>query len=148
MNGMFRLSEATSLAVHGMALLAMSGKRMSIKEMVEVLEVSEAHMAKVFQRLSKEGLVTSLRGPRGGFELSRARDSITLYDIYVAMEGEPDTHKCLLCLSRCPFKSCIFPNVPEKISDDFLKYLKKTTLESVFLSDDESDVENIEREDD
>ncbi len=55
MSGVVAVSEAVSLAFHGMGLLA-SGKRMSAKEMAEAVNVSEAHLAKVFQKLVKEGL--------------------------------------------------------------------------------------------
>ena len=133
MNGMYRFSEATSLAIHGMALLAMSGRRMRIKEMVEVIDVSGAHLAKVFQRLCREGFVTSFRGPNGGFELSRGSASITLYEIYVALEGKPVTRSCFLGAEKCPFSRCLFSDFPEKMSEEFLNYLKGSTLESVVL---------------
>lgn len=127
MSGVVAVSEAVSLAFHGMGLLA-SGKRMSAKEMAEAVNVSEAHLAKVFQKLVKEGLVTSVRGPGGGFQLAREPGKIALFDIYTVIEGVPRDDYCLLHSERCPFGSCIFGSLLEKMTDEFVEYLKNTTL--------------------
>jgi len=111
MSGVVAVSEAVSLAFHGMGLLV-SGSRMSAKEMAEAVNVSEAHLAKVFQKLAKDGLVTSVRGPGGGFQLARV----------------PRDDYCLLHSERCPFGSCIFGSLLEKMTDEFVEYLKNTTL--------------------
>ncbi len=101
MSGVVAVSEAVSLAFHGMGLLA-SGKRMSAQERAEAVNVSEAHLAKVFQTLVKEGLVTSVRGPGGGFQLARDPGEISLFHIYTAIEGVPKHDYCLLHSERCP----------------------------------------------
>ena len=127
MSEVVAVSEAVSLAFHGMGLLA-SGERMSAKEMAEAVNVSEAHLAKVFQRLVREGLVTSTRGPKGGFELAKSPDEITLFDIYVVIEGAPKVDYCLLHKERCPFGRCIFGSLLGSLTRVFVDYLKKTTL--------------------
>ncbi len=130
MSGVVAVSEAVSLAFHGMGLLA-SGKRMSAKEMAEAVNVSEAHLAKVFQKLVKEGLVTSVRGPGGGFQLARDPGEISLFHIYTAIEGVPKHDYCLLHSERCPFGGCIFGSLLGKMTDEFVEYLKNTTLKDL-----------------
>ncbi|NLH94874.1 MAG: Rrf2 family transcriptional regulator, partial [Synergistaceae bacterium] len=76
-----QVSEAVSLALHGLGLLVSRKGRISIREMATVMGVSEAHLAKVFQRLSKGGLVRSMRGPGGGFVLAKAPSEVTLYEV-------------------------------------------------------------------
>ncbi len=127
MSEVVAVSEAVSLAFHGMGLLA-SGERMSAKEMAEAVNVSEAHLAKVFQRLVREGLVHSTRGPKGGFELARSPDKITLFDIYVVIEGVPKGDHCLLHKEQCPFGKCIFGSLLGNLTKEFVGYLKSTTL--------------------
>lgn len=127
MSDVVAVSEAASLAFHGMALLT-SGGRMSAKEMAEAVNVSEAHLAKVFQRLAREGLVSSTRGPGGGFELSRPAEEITLYDVYVAIEGAPTKESCLLRRDRCPFGGCILGSTLGDIKREFIDYLKRVSL--------------------
>jgi Rrf2 family protein len=54
-------------------------------------EISEAHLAKVLQRLVKAELLRSVRGPRGGFILTRAPESVTLLEVFEAVINE---HRC------------------------------------------------------
>ena len=116
MNTIIAISEAASLAFHGMGLLAISGERMSAREIAERIGVSETHLAKVFQRLVRAGLVVSSRGPGGGFQLARSADSISLFQIYVEIEGE------------CPFASCLFGGELQKMTRAFIEYLKEKNL--------------------
>lgn len=128
------ISEAVSLGFHGMGLLAASKKRLSAHEMAEILGVSEAHLTKVFQRLVREGLVSSVRGPGGGFELRRPSGEINLLSVYHAIEGVPrERENFCSCCDKCPFQHCIFDTVLEDSARDFLNYLAKVTLDSVVL---------------
>ena len=130
MSEIVALSDAVSLALHGMGLLA-AGRRRNAREMAEDMSVSEAHLAKVFQRLVKNCLVVSTRGPGGGFELAREPGDISLFDIYSVIEGIPPEEYCLLQKDECPFKECIFGSMLEKMTLDFVDYLKQTTLADV-----------------
>ncbi|HCA40175.1 MAG TPA: Rrf2 family transcriptional regulator [Aminobacterium sp.] len=128
MNTIIAISEAASLAFHGMGLLAISGERMSAREIAERIGVSETHLAKVFQRLVRAGLVVSSRGPGGGFQLARSADSISLFQIYVEIEGEPSGEYCLLKAEECPFASCLFGGELQKMTRAFIEYLKEKNL--------------------
>ncbi|MDD2206256.1 MAG: Rrf2 family transcriptional regulator [Aminobacterium sp.] len=128
MHSIVSISEAASLAFHGMGLLAVTGKRMSIKEMAEIINVSEAHLAKVFQRLVKAGFVESSRGPGGGFELARSAESISLLEIYEEIEGKTEENYCLLHCEECPFHICIFGSLLQKMTQEFLGYLRDKLL--------------------
>ncbi len=135
MNGVIQISDALSLALHGMGLLASSGKRMNVREMAERINVSEAHLAKVFQRIVKSGLVYSTRGPSGGFELTRPPSEISLYEIYEIIEGVPDSGYCLLKVTECPFNSCVFGGMIESMTREFTDYLKNRNLEELIRSE-------------
>jgi Rrf2 family protein len=128
MSTVVQISEAVSLAFHGMGLLAGPEERMSVKDMAAATGASEAHLAKVFQRLVKEGLVVSTRGPRGGFALARAPEEITLFQIYLAMEGVPRENACLLRRTECPFGSCLFGGLLGDLTRQFVGYLQEKTL--------------------
>ena len=132
------ISEAVSLGVHGMGLLAASGRRLSARDMACALGVSEAHLTKVFQRLARAGLVRSVRGVGGGFELRLVPRDISLMAIYKAIEGIPDPSAALCsCCAQCPFRRCIFDTVLEDSARQFLDYLAGTTLDTVLLKLDE-----------
>ena len=135
MKNIIQISEASSLALHGMGLLALRGGRVSVHEMAELTSSSEAHLSKVFQRLSKAGFVSSVRGPGGGFVLSKPAGEITLLEIYSAIEGEPSREPCIMARGRCPFSGCIFSSLIPEMTDRFLSYLSGTTLADLVASE-------------
>lgn len=131
MKNIIQISEAASLALHGMGILAISGGRVSVHEMAEKTRSSEAHLSKVFQRLSRAGLVSSVRGPGGGFVLSRSAEEITLLEIFTAIEGDPRPEPCLLNRGSCPFRGCLFGDLIPEINSRFLDHLSQKTLAMV-----------------
>ncbi len=126
--GILRLSEAVSLAMHAMVYLAASGTatRRSAKEIARDLRVSEHHLSKVLQRLSRAGLVVSYRGPRGGFTL--ARPDITLFDVYRAIEGDLPSDDCLFAKRVCRGARCILGSVIKDVNRDVTAHLRNTKL--------------------
>ncbi len=73
MGNIVKISDAVALGIHAATLLAVvPGKSYTTRAMADGLGVSEAHLAKVMQRLSRAGIVVSRRGPKGGFVLAKA----------------------------------------------------------------------------
>jgi len=131
MRNVIQISEAASLALHGMGILAMCGGRVSVQEIAEKTGASEAHLSKVFQRLSRAGLVNSMRGPKGGFALARPAEEITLLDIFTAIEGDPRPEPCLLSKERCIFNDCLLGDLIPEINRRFLDHLSQKTLATI-----------------
>lgn len=125
------ISEAASLALHSMGYIASKdNERATIKQIAEAFGSSEFHLAKVFQRLSKAGLVNSVRGPKGGFTLSKPENKINLLEIYEAIEGPIELEPCYLKnRTQCPFKNCMFKKIFERATQDIIDFLKDKTLE-------------------
>jgi len=117
------LSEASSLAIHAVVLIAGSEKLVNVNKIAEATASSKNHLAKVMQRLVKSSLVSSTRGPAGGFVLKKPADEITLYDIYFAIEGPIELQDCPLDRPICPFDKCIMGGIIHKLTNDFKKYL-------------------------
>jgi Rrf2 family protein len=58
-----------------------------IKEICERQAIPPRFLEQVFQDLRRAGLVTSKRGPRGGYQLAMPANQIRLSDILRALEG-------------------------------------------------------------
>jgi Rrf2 family protein len=126
---LIKLSEAATLALHAMVLLAGRADRpLSTGEAASFLSVSEAHLSKVLQRLARNGLVKSLRGPRGGFIIVKNGGAITLLDIYEAIEGKCEPSCCLFGRRPCKTAQCIFRGVIADADGQVRKYLAGTRL--------------------
>lgn len=128
MANVLKISDAASLALHTMVLLAANpGKIMPTKDIAGVLKVSEAHLAKVLQRLGRAGLVASQRGPKGGFSLGRDSHQVSLLEVYEAVEGPLETKTCLLGKPVCGGK-CVLGGLLHKVGSEVTDYFTQTRL--------------------
>ena len=129
MKNLVNVSEGAYLALHGLAYLAIhTPERVSMKKLAEVLHASEAHLAKVFQKLNKAELVKSVRGPSGGFELNKSAEEVNFLQIYEIMEGKVKLGGCPFGKTDCAFQSCIFNKELNRISQDIYDTFKNLKL--------------------
>ena len=129
MHNILRISEAASLALHTAVLLATTPDHLTTtKEIAHTLKVSEAHLSKVLQRLSRAGLVRPIRGPRGGFMLTKIANKITLQEVYEAVEGPLPPANCLLGDPICDQHGCILGGLLETTNRRVREYLSTTRL--------------------
>ncbi len=129
MNSLVNISEGTSLAIHGLGLLAgIAPKRINVRSAAADLKASEAHLAKVFGKLQKSGLVSSTRGPTGGFALEKAPEKISFMDVYKIFEAPIDPLACPMGRNYCPFNSCLFEGRIHKVSQEIYRILTDTMI--------------------
>jgi len=126
---LLRVNEATSMAWHTMAVLASNGNGLlSTRRMAGMLRASEAHLAKVLQRLGKAGLVCSVRGRRGGFRLAKPAREVSLLDIYESMEGPLRASSCLLGEPICDGDNCLLGDLLDCLNERVAMYLSETRI--------------------
>ena len=78
------------------------GKRVSLKSISEAIDSPMAFTAKVLQELARQGVVDSVRGPKGGFEiLPNKQAQVKLSDIVAAIDGDRIYRGCGLGLKAC-----------------------------------------------
>ena len=95
-------------------------------------KVPEKFLAKIFQRLSKAGLLRSIRGANGGFTLGRPAREITMREVIEAIEGPIALNRCLVRKGECDEeKTCPFHGVFERAQEGFLAVLERTTMEDL-----------------
>jgi Rrf2 family protein len=129
MSRLLQLSEAASLALHGAALIAAHpGELFSVRRIAETAGASEHHLSKVLQRLVKAGILTSVRGPKGGFVLAVPAESVSLLEIYEAIEGRTAVGACPVHRPSCPFQGCMFGGLFGKLNRDVVEYFKMKKL--------------------
>lgn len=124
----FSLSEAASIALHGIILIAQEKEGLNVIKIAERTDTSKHHVAKVMQRLVKAGYLLSQRGPSGGFVLRKDPKNINFLEIYEAIEGPIEITECPMDKQICPFDKCIMNNVTSKMTQDFKTYLSNQTV--------------------
>jgi Rrf2 family protein len=128
MSRLVHISEAASLAIHSLALIASSKVRLNAKKIAEILHVSQNHLAKILQVLAKNEYLTSNRGPGGGFILKKNADEVSMLEVYQLIEGNVDCQFCGITENTCPFITCIFGGKPDKLTNEFVDYLTNTKI--------------------
>lgn len=71
-----------------------SGRAVGIKDLAAFQGVSETYLSKVYTKLRKSGIVKSIPGVNGGYELARIPESITFWNIVEAVEGKTPLFQC------------------------------------------------------
>jgi Rrf2 family protein len=112
-------------------LAARADEHVSAKELASKLPVSETHLAKVMQRLVKAGLVTSVRGPGGGFALRADPRATTLLQVYEAVEGKLDITECMFSERPASCGVCILDDVIAEANRIFHARLARTRLSQI-----------------
>lgn len=128
MSKIVTLTEAASIALHGMIIVAKNDNKANVVQIADLTKSSKHHVAKIFQRLVKDGLLESHRGPSGGFSLKKSPSEITLLEIYESIEGRIEVTSCPHDKHICPFEKCIMDNVTRKMTSDFKDHLKNNTV--------------------
>ncbi|MEN9444628.1 MAG: hypothetical protein RIS47_1518 [Bacteroidota bacterium] len=123
------LSEAASIALHGMVLIARDENNTNVLHIAEATHSSKHHVAKIMQRLVKDDFLESSRGPKGGFKLKRNPEEISFLDVFESIEGKIVDSSCPLDKQVCGFDKCIMNNITKKMTIQFREYMKSQTLE-------------------
>ncbi len=89
--------------------------RVSLKEISKKIDSPEAFTAKILQRLVRNQIVISYKGPNGGFQIDEASlDAIHLNQIVDAIDGDAIYLGCGLGLQECN------ANEPCPLHDQFM----------------------------
>lgn len=96
---MLRLSKKADYALMAMKHLAVRGDHAaggssSAREIAEQYDIPIELLAKVLQRLVRRGLLASQQGTRGGYQLARAPQQISVADVIQAIDGPVTVTAC------------------------------------------------------
>ena len=109
---------------------SLEGKRVSLKEIAEEIDSPIAFTAKILQQLSRRGILDSVKGSAGGFEIQKNQiDRIKLSDIVYAIDGNAILMECGLGLKKCNADMpCPVHHKFVIIRDELKNMLESTTL--------------------
>ena len=104
----------------------------TLKSVAERQGISEPYLEQLISGLKKAGLVSSIRGSQGGYELAREPSQIKIGDIIRVLEGPIAPVDCLLedldekgC---CNIQKCATRLLWQKLRDSMIEVLDSTTL--------------------
>lgn len=106
---MLRLSKKADYALMALSYMAAPGQRATIsaREVAERHDIPQELLAKVLQRLARRGVLTSVQGMNGGYQLARAPHQISVANVVEAIDGPLTLTACADSASDCEqFEKC------------------------------------------
>lgn len=98
------LSNTSKYAIRAVIYLAVNtnkDQRVGIKKIADELDIPAPFLGKILQVLVRRKILSSTKGPNGGFGIGKKPDKITLYEIIIEMEGPDLFESCLLGAGSC-----------------------------------------------
>lgn len=104
MSRFVRMSEGVEWALHTCLNLTWidDGAPVPAAALAAYFKLPPAYLNKQLQALVRAGIVSSVPGPRGGFQLARAPRDISVLDVVVAIEGAEEAFRCTEILRDAP----------------------------------------------
>jgi Rrf2 family protein len=123
------------MAIHYIAIHDDLGA-VSAKRIAEEFAIPQELLAKILQRLAKQGLIVSHNGPKGGYVLTRRPAEIPIGEVIRALEGPISIVSCLEEASDCPqMERCSLRRPVQKIQAAIAQMLDTMSLAEL-TSDD------------
>ena len=136
-----KLSTKSRYGVRALFDLAFNGSSLpcQVQDISRRQDISPRYLEQIFQNLKKAGILSSKRGPKGGYCLARKPEEISIKEILRATEGETLFIDCIVTTDRrrtrkpdCSFNGCcvtqtIWNDANALIND----YFEKVTLKDL-----------------
>lgn len=102
---MLKVSRLTDYATAILLTMMRLDRLCSADEVASRLGLEPPTCSKVLKLLTRAGLLASTRGARGGYQLARAPESISVYDVLHAIEGGAALTECARSDSQCAWQT-------------------------------------------
>ena len=97
-------SNSVKYAINAVLYLAINAKgseKILARDISDAIAVPNAYIAKLLQELVRQNIISSERGPKGGFYLTEANRKIPIIRIVELIDGEEIFKSCVLGLAHC-----------------------------------------------
>lgn len=109
-------------------------KLVSVSEIAKALKIPHAFLRKILQILQKEGILNSIEGRNGGFNLAVPAEKILLVDLIKIFQGPVQLADCLFKKMICPdAQRCLLKKKMDRLEHLVIAELKSITIASLSL---------------
>lgn len=120
--GRYAVTAMLDLAIHG------NDRAVALNEIAARQGISQAYLEQLFARLRRGGLVTSTRGPGGGYRLSRKAQAIAVADVIHAVDEDIDATRCAGARNCQDEDRCLTHDLWADLSDHIARFLDGVSL--------------------
>ena len=135
------LSNACKYAIRAVIYLGMNSSedhKIGVKKIANELEMPQPFLAQLLRNLTTYGLVSSSKGPGGGFFLEKKNREKSVWNVICSIDGSAKFEECFLGLVKCneenpcpahaivaPFKKILLNDFKEKSIHDLVAEIEK-----------------------
>jgi len=127
--GRYAVTAMLDLALHG------QNKPISLADISQRQEISLSYLEQLFARLRQNNLVSSVRGPGGGYRLSRPGGEINVAQIIDAVNESVDATNCAGKGNCQAGEVCLTHHLWDQLSHKIHSFLSDITLDELTSSD-------------
>lgn len=128
---MLQLSKKVDYALIALMHLAQQGDSTSwsAREIASGYGMPQDLLAKILQKLAREGIVASQQGTKGGYSLARPAASIDVVRVIEAVDGPLSLTQCVSEPGNCDqFDTCNIKSPLQRLNDQVLRMLAGVTI--------------------
>lgn len=126
------ISKACQYSLRAVVFLASKAEentKLNVKEIAKEIDAPAAFTAKTLQILNKHNIITSLKGPYGGFYIEEYQLDVSIINIVNAVDGLQVFTSCGLGMKQCNAKRpCPFHNEYELLRTKMKETFQDTTI--------------------
>ena len=137
-----RLTTKGRFAVTAMIDVAMhaGGRPVTLAGVSERQQISLSYLEQLFGKLRRSGLVESVRGPGGGYNLAKRPEQLSVADIIVAVDEPIDATQCGGLENCHGDRRCMTHDLWAGLNDHIFAYLSGVSLAQLVQQQKPSDV--------
>jgi len=120
--GRFAVTAMLDLALHS------GNGPVTLSNISERQKISLSYLEQLFGKLRRGGLVESVRGPGGGYNLARSAELLNVADIIIAVEETMDSRQCEGKENCAGDRRCMTHDLWESLNETVITYLAGVKL--------------------
>jgi Rrf2 family protein len=126
-----KLGRESDYAIKGLLALAKKpfGATMLLRDIAGSGKIPESFLAKIFQKLTRAGVLQSSRGAVRGYALARRAKDIKIKDVFLAIEGPELFDRCIFWSDRCADSDpCPMHSRWKRVRQQVMEMMEQTSL--------------------
>lgn len=133
--GRYAVTAILDIALHGKSL------PVSLADISERQAISLSYLEQLFAQLRREGIVHSVRGPGGGYQLGKQPEEISVGMIIAAVNENLDVTKCKGSGNCSKNSQCLTHHLWERLEEQIGVFLNTITLAELVEENSDHDCE-------
>lgn len=126
------LSKSSKYAIRAVLYIAQTAtneNKIGSKEVAKKLEIPAPFLAKTLQELTKKKIISSIKGPHGGFYLTEENQQRSLFDIIDCIDNAQKFEECFLGQIECDDdKPCVVHHLYKPFKNKLIGKLKTKSI--------------------